>query len=196
MKKYLLVSILVIVAFSSCMSPEKKHCIKRIDSLMTYIDSTQFYFTKIDSVKIFKIFEDYKKVADDAATYSVNLKPVDSRWDYLIPFANIEKPLKKALSRYIKFQDEIRFSRNQLKTLRQDFKNDIIDSKKFVEYFQSECEAVNDMFMRIRHFDEDIKYFNTRIDTLNRHIQPILTDLKKTPVAKSNKKLPSQEEDD
>jgi len=196
MKKTVIVALLSITIFSSCMGPEKKHCVKRIDSLMTYIDSSLFYFSRIDSAKIFTKFNEYKKLQDEAGTYSGNLKPNDPLWEYLIPFANIEKPYKKELSRYLKFPDEISFSKNQLKNLRQDIKNDIIDSKKFADYFQSENEAIQDMFLRIKFFNEDIKYFNARIDTLSKHLKPLIEKLGKLPVSKANLKSSEQEEND
>lgn len=196
MKKISIIAILTITVFSSCMGPEKKRCIKRIDSLMTYIDSSLIFYSRIDSAKIFNKFEDYKKIQDEAGTYSGGLRPDDPYWEYLIPFANIEKPYRKALSRYLKFSDEISFSKNQLKNLRQDVKNDFIDSKKFVDYYQSENDAINDMFLRIKFFNEDINYFNARIDTLSRHMKPLLEKLGKLPASKVNLKPPAQEEND
>jgi len=196
MKKISIIAILTITVFSSCMGPEKKRCIKHIDSLMTLIDSSLIFYSRIDSTMIFNKFNKYKEIQDEAGTYSSSMKPDDPHWDYLIPFANIEKPYKKALSRYLKFSDEISFSKNQLKNLRQDIKNDFIDSKKFADYYQSENDAINDMFLRIKFFNEDINYFNARIDTLSRHIKPLLEKLRKLPASKANLKPSAQEEND
>lgn len=196
MKKTSIIVILTITVFTSCMGPEKKHCIKHIDSLMTYIDSSAIFYARIDSAMIFSKFNEYEKIQDEAGTYSGSMKPDDPLWEYLVPFANIKKPYKKALSRYLKFSDEISFSKNQLKNLRQDIKNDFIDSKKFADYYQSENDAINDMFLRIKFFNEDINYFNARIDTLSRHIKPLLEKLRKLPASKANLKPSAQEEND
>ena len=196
MKKVFILIIFTAVLFPSCMSPEKKRCMKQIDSLKVFIDSSRIFYSKIDSAKIFAKFSIYKKEQEEAGLYSGNMKPADPRWEYLIPFANIEKPYRKALQRYMKMPDEISFSANQLKNLRQDYKNDLITQEKFKDFLQSESEAIQDMYMRIKFFNQDMNFFSDRIDTLNKHVLPLLDELKKTPVKRTSKKTNGQEEDD
>lgn len=196
MKKAIILIAFCGLVFQSCMSPEKKHCLKQIDSLKTWIDSSKLLYSKIDSAAIFTSFNDYKKLQDEAGTYSDMIKPSNPGWEYLVPFANIEKPYRKALQRYLKMPDEISFSANQLKNLRQDVKNDLITPEKFKDYFHSESEAIRDMFMRIKFFHKDIEFFNDRIDTLDKKVIPLLEELRKSPLNKNVKNVPTQEGDD
>lgn len=196
MKKAIILFAFCVLVIQGCMSPEKKNCLKQIDSLKELIDSAKLLYSKIDSAAIFASFNNYKKLQDEAGTFSGMIKPSDPGWEYLIPFANIEKPYRKALQRYLKMPDEISFSANQLKNLSQDVKNDLISPEKFKEYFQSESEAIRDMYMRIKFFNKDIDFFNDRIDTLDKKVIPLLEQLRKSPLNKNVKTIPAQEGDD
>lgn len=194
MKKLLTVILISTVAFCGCGGKKHPRITAKIDSLYIVIDSIEKNLFSTDTVIIKKAFEEYSTniglIRDN-----FNDKKEDSVWSVITTYGLIRKPLKDFIRNYPGYYKEIKYSRNQLDSLKADIENGNIEENKVKEYADYEADAVNSLKIlvdiSVNGAKEKLKLF----DSLNPKVIKVIDKLKKDK-KKPEWKSASREEDD
>lgn len=192
-KYYVLIVLIVSAAFFSCNESKYKAEIKTIDSLNVVLDSIQNKLGEIDTVKI---RSDYKEYIANVSLLKKNFndKKEDSTWLLMTSYGAVKSALKSFIRDYPGFYSEIKFSRNQLDSLKADIKSGDLQPEKVKEYTKTECEAVSNLKTLVTASVEGAQSRITLLDSLNPKVIKLIGNLKEEKNA--GEKESSEEEDD
>ncbi|HAQ69689.1 MAG TPA: hypothetical protein DCR48_01815 [Flavobacteriales bacterium] len=129
------------VSITSCNSATKKERLERIDSLGIHLNYVEETIAELDSVLI------ENRIADINQTnqwLGDNITDTLARVEGIAigDFFRTGKFLGQAKSRYNEVSKELRFSKKQLETLRNDVKNSFYSEEEFSGYFNTESQSI------------------------------------------------------
>lgn len=142
--------ICTLAATTSCNMQVKKERLARIDSLAVHLNYVREQLQSVDSIMIVNRTRDigqtsawvYENITDTLAS-----KEGISFGDYM----RVKKYYGKALGRYSEVSKELRYSEDQLKTLREDVSNNFYSEEEFNGYFNTEATSIKSL---VRACDE------------------------------------------
>jgi hypothetical protein len=167
-----------------------------IDSLETMLNNAQKKLKEIDKDNVQNQFEKYKRNIDIIkANYSYDKKDTLT-WNIIALYGNINKPLKTYLKQYAQFEEDINYSKKQIKNLFKDYKKKRFDKAQFKEYLETEANIISNQCLEVSSTIDFAKSNLKLLDSLNPKIDLIIKKIKKT---NNNNHLPKErdeEEDD
>ena len=187
MKKLIFLSLSLPFFFISCNNNKHPKEIKKIDSLITVIDSIEQNLINADTAKIRSVYNIYLNNIDQIKE-NFNDKKEDSTWSVITTYWIIRKPLKEFFKKCPHFFNEINFSKKQLDSLKTDINNNNIPENKISEYTKTEADAVNNLMQEV---SVSINLVNDRIhlfDSLNPKVIKVIEKLKKADDVKNLKR--------
>ncbi len=177
MKKYLIVSVAVLTVILGCNHKEKTKRIAEIDSLNTLLDSIK---TALDTVnfsdveKYQSIFsrnlEDYKKYNDGGKD--------DKTWPVITQYFSIKKGFKRYIEDYDSFRKELKYSRNQLESLKKDVKRNIISKEDYSKYINTEKQAIGFLHHEVIARTSSLRQSAAIFNKCNSRMLEIIGDMK------------------
>lgn len=172
MKYFLLAStIFITLLFSSCNNYEKEKQLMRVDSLL-HVSSV--FQNRLDSFNTDTIAIYYSTILNFNKVLVEKLHGLpesELMKNKLLKMSSVEKGFKKIPDKLLYFQNEIKFSIDQLNALRNDVKLGLLKNDEFEAYFNDELQSINNISPEL---DKILK-------VLSKHIQDykiLLPDVK------------------
>lgn len=139
---YYIIALLMLVG--SCTVTDKERAyVNKIDRLGNALDSVALQYYAIDTNKLFYVNNLINRSISRLSSMDTILG------DTVKIYASIQKSFKRFISEHDLILDEIKYSRNQLHTLRKDIRNGKITEMQMEKYFQEEQEAVSILMQKI-----------------------------------------------
>ncbi len=158
--RFLLPVILLPLLFSGCKNRENSApYVQQTDSLLRRLDSSAYYFNKIDTVALKATMLYCKEIVEKPG--NMKSKQADS---LLLEFGHRYRIYKHFLKKYGKLKKELTFSKNQLQNLRHDLQYELIEKGKDSLYYNQERKALN-------HLRREISLYYQRILEQNRQME-------------------------
>ncbi len=174
------ISTLIVLIFVLCSCKDKDRFankIKTIDSLHTIIEKNITDFTSIDTLKLNTCLNEYysnlKFISDSLKdTLSINYLQVFNK------YKSCEAPLQFITENYKSILNESLLSKQQLKKLSDDLKNDVIEDEFVFEYFSIEkmeaekmSEVLRSNYNLAKETSDTFLKYNKKIQSLIRAIE-------------------------
>jgi hypothetical protein len=148
---YYITGLLMLVG--SCTVTDKELVyLDKIDKLGNALDSVALQYYAIDTNKFFYVNNLINRNLSRLSTKDTILS------DTVKIYASIQKSFKRFISEHDLILDEIKYSRNQLHSLRKDIKNGRINEMQMEKYFQEEKEAVSILMQKISFNVQNIAF--------------------------------------
>lgn len=177
MKNIILLLIISTILFS-CSNFKHKKEIRIIDSLYCVLDSTEMKMNEIDLDELRSMKSTYMGTIEDFRSCSAN-KDLDSVWAIVTGFSTIKSYLKKYINEHNNVEAELKFSRNQLKDLKNSLKNNKIPEDSINNYIQLETSSVDVFNKKVIHLIDFTKQGIELYDSLNPQMIEVIEELKK-----------------
>ena len=156
------------ILISCSVSEKQQHFIDKIDSIETVFDSVSNQYILLDTVKIFNSY-------DLINTNLLRLSDIDTVLsDTVKIYAFMQKSFKRLISEHRAISEEISFSKNQLLTLKNDLRNDIMTDERIEKYYFEEKEAIDNLMHKIRFNVQSIEYQLQSFDHLNEKMEKMI----------------------
>jgi hypothetical protein len=137
----------------SCTVTDKEHVyLDKIDRLGNALDSVALQYYAIDTNKFFYVNNLINRNLSRLSTMDTILS------DTVKIYASIQKSFKRFISEHDLILYEIKYSRNQLHSLRKDIRNGKINEMQMEKYFQEEKEAVSILMQKISFNVQNIAF--------------------------------------
>lgn len=151
-----------ICLLASCgMQPKLQDEITIVDSLENEVKEIEKEFEAIDVSKAEGIYEDVTSNLDESMKLLEN-SATNEQGRYISNYANITKAFKKMSFKVAKLSKEIAFTKDQLKNLKQDLENDLLEKEVAQKYIQEEREAIETLRESVDEFSNGLDYaYNT-----------------------------------
>jgi hypothetical protein len=174
------ISTLIVLIFVLCSCKDKDRFankIKTIDSLHTLIEKKITDFKSIDTLKLNSCLNEYysnlKLISDSLKdTLSINYLEVFNK------YKSCEAPMQFITENYKSILNESLLSKQQLKKLSDDLKNDVIEDEFVFEYFSIEkmeaekmSEALSSNYNLAKETSDTFLKYNKKIQLLIRAIE-------------------------
>jgi hypothetical protein len=148
---YYITGLLMLVG--SCTVTDKELVyLDKIDKLGNALDSVALQYYAIDTNKFFYVNNLINRNLSRLSTMDTILS------DTVKIYASIQKSFKRFISEHDLILDEIKYSRNQLHSLRKDIRNGKINEMQMEKYFQEEKEAVSILMQKISFNVQNIAF--------------------------------------
>ncbi len=148
---YYITGLLMLVG--SCTVTDKELVyLDKIDKLGNALDSVALQYYAIDTNKFFYVNNLINRNLSRLSTKDTILS------DTVKIYASIQKSFKRFISEHDLILDEIKYSRNQLHSLRKDIRNGKINEMQMEKYFQEEKEAVSILMQKISFNVQNIAF--------------------------------------
>ena len=177
MKRIVIIVLVSVAFFYSCMNKETKVKIDKIDSLLTQVDSLNLELkkVKIDSLKL--VYSVTKKNIDFFRSTKFDMPEDKSFMKDFGAYGLVDKNLKRLLKNYKKMSEEIEYSQNQLINLRHDIKKELLTNHDTINrYILDEETALNDIRLKLL---PKIKLLNRQLNLYNK-VHKSVEDFKKS----------------
>jgi len=188
MKKLIFLFLIVPLVFISCNHKTHPKKIARIDSLLKVVDSIEKNLSKIDTINVKKVYEEYQDNLGMISAYFKEKKE-DSTWSTITAYGVINSPLKKFVKDYSSLYHDIKYSRKQLDSLKYDIEHDNLEKEKVDTYTNNECTAVNALKMQsfsdVKGAIIELRLFDSLSPKIDRVIEKLKKENKIDPKKKS-----------
>lgn len=139
MKKYILLSLIIGLGFSSCKNAFEKE-IGEVENLLSDVNEIEKSLVAVDTAKVFSTKRQMEKDLQEINKIKDTLTREEAfRIDELF---SSKKRIFKLTENYSDFLGQIDFSKKQLMNLKQDLKNDLMTKEDFAMHFAKEQNAV------------------------------------------------------
>jgi translation initiation factor 2B subunit (eIF-2B alpha/beta/delta family) len=178
---------IIIISFSGCKSKDQKKNIAKIDSVISKMDSVYIVFNRLKFEKIKSSYELYTANADFLKENFTEIR-TDENWPLMCAYSDVRKPIKTAFQNYYIIKNEIDTCEKQMKNLKHDISEGIINNKDFTTYFSTESQfaknAVDNVKSKLIFAERYIKKF----DSLHPIVNKLIEDFKNKPANKNDKR--------
>lgn len=177
MKKIILL-VIITSLLAACSSPDYTVEIRTLDSLQNALLNTEQSLLKLDTTKAFN------------ATQKVgfNLKYIQMHYKDTLPrsfaiflndYRSLKKPMAAFRSEYHNKLNQLTFDQDQIKALKEDFKNGLYDKEEAKKYFDTETasarQTINSVEIMLKAMDRVLP----RFDELNPRVDSVISALRK-----------------
>lgn len=176
-------SVIIIGIFSSCNPFESSKEIRKIDSLHQEIKLSLNEFRQVDTASLNSSYEEL--LSNTKYIQKHNIDTLSLKLAQLLSEYYSMRRLIEAIENYDSVEEELLISLQQLEDLKHDFENDIIDQKKFREYYTIESNnflmlqtKVVDMLNDWERFQDKFPQYNPVVDSLVNAIRTKRNSLK------------------
>ena len=158
--RFLLPVIFLPLLFSGCNNRENSApYVQQTDSLLRRLDSSAYYFNKIDTVALKATMLYCKETVEKLG--NIKSKRADS---LILEYGHRYRIYKHFLKKYGKLGKELTFSKNQLQNLRHDLQYELIEKGKDSLYYNQERKA-------LKHLRREVSLYYQRILEQNRQME-------------------------
>jgi len=135
------------IVILSCKPNPYKEEVKSLEQLITEIEKSSTKLVKIDTAGLSQKWEDYKKNVNTITdTYKENGDTIGRELALILSdYRQLKKPYSEFKEAYTSAMNELRFTKNQLVTLKHDLENNILEppvAKKMVESEKMAAEKI------------------------------------------------------
>jgi hypothetical protein len=180
MKNYTTFCLLVGLVAVSCQRSEFTSEIKTIDSLIAVLDSAEAIFADIDTTGFRNLGQ----------TFTENMSYVEQHYkknndtiprDVALLMANyrdIKKPAKGFLSNHSKIKGELEYSKQQLRDLKHDLENNLLERNFVDRMVNQEKEAIDKVKGDVSTIKMSEKYTNEKLSKVGPQVDSLILVLK------------------
>ncbi|PJA09593.1 MAG: hypothetical protein COX70_01390 [Flavobacteriales bacterium CG_4_10_14_0_2_um_filter_32_8] len=160
MKKYIILSLIFAIGFSSCKNAFEKE-LGEVEKLLAEVNETEKSLLAVDTAKVFSTKRQMEK--DLLTINAINDTLTKAEAFKIDELFSSKKRVFRLAENYADFFGQINFSKNQLKNLKQDIENGLITKEDFAIHFVEEQNAVSELkkkiSKRVDGLDVDLEKF-------------------------------------
>ncbi len=146
MKKFILLSLIIGLGFSSCKNAFEKE-ISEVENLLTDVNEIEKSLLAVDTAKVFSTKRQMEKDLQEINKIKDTLTREEAfRIDELF---SSKKRIFKLSEKYADFLGQIDFSKKQLMNLKQDLENGLMTKEDFAKNFSVEQTSVTELKNKI-----------------------------------------------
>ncbi len=175
MKKYLVFILITSLAFTACKNAMEKE-IGEVDSLISMVDEIEKSVLSIDTTRAFAA---KRQVSMDLAMIESLGDTLDKATAFkLDDYYSGKKRLYRFSTNYKEFITQIDYAKNQLKNLKQDINNGLVEKDKFQEYYNVEQASVMELSSKVNKSISGIELAIQKMELERDEILLIFEELK------------------
>lgn len=175
--------IILAITFVACGPQIPSEKIAKIDSLEHGLDSAEQRLLAIDSARAFEMVNNYEAKLSYFLGVVEDTLPREEAF-FIDSWYRLRKVVRKYASYYSPLINEIRISKQQMKDLRYDAENGLVEEKYFDEYIELETENVESVTVSTHEMMDKFEKFVPlyeeklpRMDSLYNHYSKIYPDV-------------------
>jgi len=157
--------------------------IRTLDSLRADLDSASNQFRLIDTTGFSnagRVFTENLAYVQQKYTQSEDTIPREVAM-LMADYRDLKKPSKGFISDYERTREELKFSKSQIRDLKHDLQNNLLDTNIVVEMLNDEIKAVEDVVSKVNQLKVSSEYTKQKRAELEPRIDSLIKELKKQP---------------
>jgi hypothetical protein len=155
--------------------------IRRLDSLRVELDSAELLHRRIDTTGFAEAGRKFtENLGFIQQTYTDGNDTIPRDVALLMAdYRDLKKPSQGFLTSYERAREELRFSKDQIRDLKHDLENNLLDSGLVEEMVNEELQAVSELTAAIEQLKVSSEYTREKRKALEPRIDSLITALKK-----------------
>lgn len=179
MKKYLVLIFITSLAFTACKNAMEKE-IGEVDALISIVDEIEKSVLSIDTTRAFAA---KRQVSMDLAMIESLGDTLDKATAFkLSDYYSGKKRLYRFSANYKEFITQIDYAKNQLKNLKQDINNGLVEKDKFQGYYNDEQASLMELSSKVNKSVNGIEVAIQKMELEREGILSIFEELKQKQV--------------
>jgi hypothetical protein len=179
-----IISVLILtfaIVFSGCNQTKYSNEIKIIDNLIVSLDSSEIKLLSIDTENVETKLEFIEeKLKDITGYYKAKKDTIGRKESFIISdYFSLLEPLEEFIPEYKSTIKELKFTKAQLTSLKEDLTNNILKDELAKKHFLIEQSAARDVIIMVDKLQASIGLNTEKLEVIEPRIDSLMIEIKK-----------------
>lgn len=172
-----------LVSLYSCKPNPYNEEVKELDQLIKQVEKSSTKLVQIDTTGLAKKWQDYKEnVNTITGTYKESGDTIGRELAMILSeYKELKKPYSEFKDAYAQALEELKFTKNQLVTLKHDLENNILEPPVAEKMLRSEKMAATKIIEHVEQLERTDSVTQVKAGEINATIDSVITSLSSSP---------------